>query len=672
MNARQIAQLLPNPGGAATIARAAARGMKPGRPLQDPTRLCRVAVAMIAATLLGQFLHDVAAQNLLCVGAFLGGIAALMPYQRGRIAAAAWTGGAELAAALTGIVLHGIWWALLPLLAAGFFVGGIMRVVGVGISMRVIVVTIVMIAFAEITPSTGTGGREFALFAGGVAIMLGCQLLPPFEPRHLAQRRAVADLYTALTGPGPFAPALLVADNSLALVARSRDRQILGLIALTEQAEQIGQLLHAVDNRGEGSAADRPARTDIGHRLTTIAAAVRWDRGGRPGFRTSRDTESAQDPLWDKLRRSVGHAEELVAGGPLEQPLDDRRPPTPAELVRDELRPGAPMFRHAVRLAVAGVLGEVIGRAIGTAAGSSLLPAHGFWVCLTVVLILFPDYGDASSRGIARTVGTVAGALGGAALSLLPQHPVLHSALLIVLFLGYLAFRSCGQPWTMLWVVMWISVLSNGPLGAVTRGLATVVGAALALAVFLMLPTWQRARLNGLLVAWLRSQADQIAALCRMWDDYSTSHRAETARATVRTRLARLEFLDASQQAHHEPPDRTGVWTDRAVDEVSGLVGEIAKQVSVVVGLGPGDTEAVARDTRDQLVRIATQLEDLAVTITLDHMRSKVFPARPSAAAPLATDSGIATARASAAIDRLAANTRRSFSPDRIGETSPR
>lgn len=144
------------------LGRAALRGLKPGPPLQDPARLLRVAVGMIVAAIGGYLLHDFGEQVLICVGAFLGGIASLMPHNRSGLGAAVLTGTAEIFAAATGILLHGLWWLILPILFIGLLTAGILRGVALSISMRLLVVTIIFVDFAEITPSLPVGCSTLA------------------------------------------------------------------------------------------------------------------------------------------------------------------------------------------------------------------------------------------------------------------------------------------------------------------------------------------------------------------------------------------------------------------------------------------------------------------------------------------------------------------------------
>lgn len=610
------------------LVRAALRGLKPGPPLQDPARLLRVAVGMIVAAIGGYFLHDFEEQVLICVGAFLGGIASLMPHNRSRLGAAVLTGTAEIFAAAAGILLHGLWWLILPVLFIGLFTAGILRVVALSISMRFLVVTIIFVAFAEITPSLPVGARELALFAVGVAVMLMAQLLPPYEPRHAVQRRAVASLYDALASGGPYGPALLAADRSLALLRGRRHREIDHLTELVERGEEIAQLLAAVNNRGDDVAA--PWRAAVSEHLHAIGGAI---RRRRPELLPADLAVTAgQDRLQRRLIDAITTAARTTAGAPAPVPSDERRPPNSLELVRAELHPASPIVHHALRLAVTGVIGQVIGVAIGAWVGTQvLLHGHGFWVVVAVVLILFPDYGETFARGIGRTVGTLAGAAVGLALSFLPPDPILHTVTLITLFLGYLAFRSCGQPWTMLWVVAWISALTVGPLGAVTRGAETVIGCALAFAAYMLAPTYQRKRLSELLAVWARAEADRLDALDRLSAQPQENHRLEVARATVGSRLARLEIVEAADHAQFEPDDKAGRWTNDDIARAVQAVVETGRQVSVLGALVPGSDRGSGPRLQQETALLAYKLRDLAAPIEL---HETVPPSDPARAVP--------------------------------------
>lgn len=85
-----------------------------------------------------------------------------------------------------------------------------------------------------------------------------------------------------------------------------------------------------------------------------------------------------------------------------------------------------------------------------------LLPVpHGYWIPLTVALVMKPDLGSVFGRAVLRSIGTVCGAAIAVALGLLPHDPMLASALLAVL-------AAC-LPWAMarsyLWQAMFLTPL---------------------------------------------------------------------------------------------------------------------------------------------------------------------------------------------------------------------
>ncbi|MFB9928695.1 FUSC family protein [Amycolatopsis halotolerans] len=567
----------------AALRDAARRGMRPGKPLQEPRKLLRVAIGMLVAAIVGYLLHDPGEQLLVTVGAFLAAIAAVMPHNRSRIVATAVTCLAQIAAAALGVLLGGNWAVALPLVFVLFLVAGLLRAVALSLSIRMTVVTIVFLAFAEIAPASVGGAVGF--FSLGFAIMFLAQLLPPYGSRHSSQRRAVAGLYLAIATGESEDSALLAAERSLALLRRRSHRELDRLAQLVERGEEIGQQMRALGNRTDAASARwRAAACD---QLRAVASAISRPREGSSLAAASRPHQPG-DGLELALSRAVDTATRLTAGGEVPPASDQRRAPSSLELLRDELRWGSPILHHAVRLAVVCVIAQVVGMAAGSWLGrDAFLAGHGFWVVVAAALIVFPDYGSTFSRGIGRTIGTVAGAAFGVALSFLPAIPVLHAAVLLLLFYGYLAFRSCGQPYTMFWVVAWIGSLTPGPLGATTRGLDTVIGCLLAFAAYLVAPTWQRRLLTERLTEWAEAAARQIDALVLLWTADDEPHRLAVAHSTVRARLTGLEFTAAARSARDEPRDRRGRWPNDTLALAIDAVTSVRRQIAALSALAP-------------------------------------------------------------------------------------
>ena len=144
--------------------------------------------------------------------------------------------------------------------------------------------------------------------------------------------------------------------------------------------------------------------------------------------------------------------------------------------------------RHAVRLAV------LVPATTALAEYSGL--HRGYWVPLTVVLVLRPDFGATSSQGAARVLGTFLGlALAGVvALSLHPSGAWSVVAVAVTSWAAYATFRASPVAWvgfiTAL-VVFLLNVVTPDTAGIVVDRLVdSLIGGAIALGAYLLWPTW--------------------------------------------------------------------------------------------------------------------------------------------------------------------------------------
>ncbi|MFT3833681.1 MAG: FUSC family protein [Micropruina sp.] len=593
-----------------SIKRAAVRGLTPGRPFQNPPMILRLVIGMVIASVVGYATHSPQTQVILTVGALLAGVSLTLPHNRSRLVAAGVGSLAQAFGLYLGVTLSGQWWVVLVLAFLGFFASGMLRAVAVGISIRVVLMSILFLAFAEMGRGLNALPLTVALgFLAGAAIMLAVQLFPPYEPRYAAQRTAVSVFYRSLASGTPTAATLLAADRSLALLRADGNDQLTRFVQLVERGEEAAQLLLALQNRPESAEQWQKAASA---RLSSIAARIARPNGPEESSPAPWPTGPASG-VQQALRRVVGIAEQVASGEIAPAASDQRRTPSSAELVRDELRPGSPIFRHALRLAIACVVGQLVGMGVAAWLGKdAIFAAHGFWVVVAIALIVFPDYGDTFARGIGRTIGTIAGALLGIALSFLPADPLLHTVVLLLLYIGLQVFRTCGQPWSMLFLVAWISSLMAGPLAATTRGIDTVIGCLIGFAAYLLFPTWQRRRLDDLLSEWARFEADRLVALNQLWSGESEERRLAVAHASVLSRVVRLELLGAIRSARSEPPHPQGRWDDAALTPAADAVTTVGRQIAALSALAPYWSEAERVGVRSATEGLAGELLVLA------------------------------------------------------------
>jgi uncharacterized membrane protein YccC len=344
--------------------------------------------------------------------------------------------------------------------------------------------------------------------------VVALQLLPPYGRRFAAQRRTLAALYRSLSAaaraaasgapgstpmdaPAPFT----AARQALDLLPEFTRPAAAALFGLLGEAERIRRSLQTVQfaappaaaegDRGSLTAAAQvldavARRVETGRQQDTPTAAWSW----LESWATASPERSPRE-LVARLRESEELARRSTEGrlGDVLEPHTEvpglyAGTPTVARTarrMRAALHPRAPVFRHAVRLAVGVLIAEVIGRAIGGWGGLGI-PAHGFWVALATMLVLFPEYGHTIARGWGRAAGAVLGGLLAWALSLPHWSPAgLAVASVVLATASFLTLRT-GQLMLNLWLTAWLVFLIHhvgglpGPT-AWARAADTVVGA---------------------------------------------------------------------------------------------------------------------------------------------------------------------------------------------------
>jgi uncharacterized membrane protein YccC len=207
------------------------------------------------------------------------------------------------------------------------------------------------------------------------------------------------------------------------------------------------------------------------------------------------------------------------------------------------LTPRSAAFRHATRLVACIVLAKAL--------AVVLEMPHAYWIPMTAAIILKPDFTATFARGMARLAGTLAGLL---VISLV-LHIVPGSAPFYMLLVAVLTFvmRGVGRSNYALLVFavtgLIVALLALGGAPALpsmeARGMATLVGGALALAAYAVWPTWERHQTPLVLADMLdcyRSYFDAVMTGL-MASEGDVSSRISAAR--LRARLARSN-ADAS------------------------------------------------------------------------------------------------------------------------------
>jgi uncharacterized membrane protein YccC len=450
-------------------------------------------------------------------------------------------------------------------------------------------------------PSTVASSAVHAgwvLAGGGFQGILAATIRPP--ARFVSERRTLAAAYAELAGlaSDPTRPAITAASEAAtpaALIGRRAPSEDVELLrGLADEADRIRLELQALATVPEVDTVDDVRRLAAGWlrraseairageqsqledpALDAAVDALRAQRDSAPHGRVGTPDRYAaarasallgQLRAVDRLVSAVAGVRRLVLprsiGSPAVMMLPQRAADSARRIVMAARDPQSSAFRHAVRLAVILPIAEAL---------SHVLPwQRGYWVTLTALVVLKPDYAATVQRGVARVVGTGLGVVlsGLLIVAIHPSGATLAVLLAVSTWAAYTSFAASYALYS--FAVTAIVVLLLTPLGGgnelstvADRGLDTLVGGALALVGYAVWPTWERETLAAAtrrLLDALASYAD--ALLCAYVDPEAMDSVAVSTAATT-ARRARIAAQASLNRAVAEPA-RAGADTDTA------------------------------------------------------------------------------------------------------------
>jgi uncharacterized membrane protein YccC len=221
--------------------------------------------------------------------------------------------------------------------------------------------------------------------------------------------------------------------------------------------------------------------------------------------------------------------------------------------IRNNLTFRSVSFRHALRLGVATGLGGLL--------ASAFHLTRGYWIPMTVVLVLKPNFGGTLQRSVQRITGTVCGALLAAVLLFFLKDPILLFPILAGLTFATFTLRNRNYGLFALALTPMVMVMLDVAHPITTadslfRILYTVIGSIVALVSgYLLFPTWERHRLPFHIAEALRSEVAFIRALRE-----GIQHKEERPISEFRrdAALAVSNAATAGQRLLGEPPNRRG------------------------------------------------------------------------------------------------------------------
>lgn len=195
------------------------------------------------------------------------------------------------------------------------------------------------------------------------------------------------------------------------------------------------------------------------------------------------------------------------------------------------------LFRHSLRFTVAILFAYILGTLLGI--------HNGYWILLTIVVIMRPNYGLTKERSKDRIVGTLIGAVIAIGIVLITQNTIVYSVLAIIsLTMAFALIQQnykSGAALITLNIVFVYSLINPNALEVIQyRVIDTVLGAGIAvIANYALWPSWEALNMKHVLLNMLHRNTEYLIATQQLYHDKSE--------AQLRYKVARKEaFLAIS------------------------------------------------------------------------------------------------------------------------------
>jgi uncharacterized membrane protein YccC len=318
-------------------------------------------------------------------------------------------------------------------------------------------------------------------------------------------------------------------------------------------AQQVGDSLVAaavlLDEVADALSEGRPVRAQVLEQVRTTLRSVMHrleDTADARGELTRRAAAARLRALSGQLRAAVESSRAGATEGRARDEPGVDLVRDPLAVLRANLTPESAVFRHALRLAILVAGSDLFVRVAGV--------DRGYWVPLTLLVVLRPDFATTLQRSVLRVVGTVVGLV--VATELVHLVPGGDWWRVLLIFLFAFGTRLTGPANFALsavflsGLVVVLLEVSGVPAHTtvVSRALDTLTGGALAVLAALALPAWERRFLPARLGDLVGAYRGYVTAVADPKTDHATMLRARGA-----CRLTRSNAQASVERAESEP-----------------------------------------------------------------------------------------------------------------------
>lgn len=274
------------------------------------------------------------------------------------------------------------------------------------------------------------------------------------------------------------------------------------------------------------------------------------------------------------------------------------------------------LFRHALRFTVAIIFAFILGTVLDI--------RNTYWILLTIIVIMRPNYGLTKERSKDRIIGTLIGATIAIGIVLLTQNVIVYSVLAIISLT--LAFALVQQNYKSAAALITINIvfvysLINPDAFQVIqyRVIDTIIGASIAVvANYTLWPSWEAMNLKSVLVDALNKNRNYLLATQHLYHDKSENELGyKLARKEAFLAISNLNA--AFQRLTQDPKSK-----QKEFQLIYGMVTLNQTMVSAIASIGSfvinHQTTPASQEFDALILRIANTLQSSCSV--LDHTQA--------------------------------------------------
>ncbi len=240
---------------------------------------------------------------------------------------------------------------------------------------------------------------------------------------------------------------------------------------------------------------------------------------------------------------------------------------------------------------------------------------RGYWIALTIMVVLQPDYGTTQQKALQRVTGTSIGAILSTLLLLhpLPQGFLIGVIAIFCFFFVYLQPRNYTVSVVFVTMMLVAMFEVSGPIDwhiAAYRFFATVLGGVLAVVgAFLLWPDWERSQVRGILASGLKANHSLLLQLEHELEAQTGFHariiadrrKAESANLAIGESVKRLQLEPGTKKQKLQIAQNIAFYNTRLTRELMSLG-------ALLPSVGTNETFPEAITVMQQYTRLVADL----------------------------------------------------------------